>query len=112
MSPSRERAAPWEAKTKPTQQAAHAVFESCSRRTRVVLADSSTRCSRASIDFTCTGQNQPIRSQWAMPRASLRSVSSQRRPPPYDPVMMLKVLVLQTLYTLSDEQTEYQLKDR
>jgi transposase, IS5 family len=32
--------------------------------------------------------------------------------PPYDPVLMLKVLVLQTLYTLSDDQTEYQLKDR
>jgi transposase, IS5 family len=32
--------------------------------------------------------------------------------PPYDPVLMFKVLVLQTLYTLSDEQTEYQLKDR
>jgi transposase, IS5 family len=27
-------------------------------------------------------------------------------------VLMLKVLVLQTLYTLSDDQTEYQLKDR
>jgi hypothetical protein len=25
---------------------------------------------------------------------------------------MFKALVLQTLYTLSDEQTEYQLKDR
>jgi IS5 family transposase len=32
--------------------------------------------------------------------------------PPYDPVAMFKVLVLQTLYTLSDEQTEYQLRDR
>jgi transposase, IS5 family len=32
--------------------------------------------------------------------------------PPYDPVLMFKVLVLQTLYPLSDEQTEYQLKDR
>jgi transposase, IS5 family len=32
--------------------------------------------------------------------------------PPYDPVLMFKVLVLQTLYTLSDDQTEYQLKDR
>ena len=31
---------------------------------------------------------------------------------PYDVVLMLKVLVLQTLYTLSDDQTEYQLKDR
>jgi IS5 family transposase len=32
--------------------------------------------------------------------------------PSYDVVLMLKVLVLQTLYTLSDDQTEYQLKDR
>ena len=32
--------------------------------------------------------------------------------PPDDPVLMFKVLVLQTLYTLSDDQTEYQLKDR
>jgi IS5 family transposase len=32
--------------------------------------------------------------------------------PPYDPVLMFKVLVLQALYTLSDDQTEYQLKDR
>ena len=32
--------------------------------------------------------------------------------PPYDPVLMSRVLVLQTLYTLSDEQTEYQLRDR
>jgi transposase, IS5 family len=32
--------------------------------------------------------------------------------PPCDPVMVFKVPVLQTLYTLSDEQTKYQLKDR
>jgi transposase, IS5 family len=32
--------------------------------------------------------------------------------PPYHPMLMFKVLVLQTLYTLSDDQTEYQLKDR
>ena len=32
--------------------------------------------------------------------------------PPYDPVLMFEVLVLQTLYTLSDDQTEYQLRDR
>src|ERR687891_2644739 len=32
--------------------------------------------------------------------------------PPYDPVLMFKVLVLQTLYTLSDDQTEYQIRDR
>jgi Transposase domain (DUF772) len=32
--------------------------------------------------------------------------------PPYDAVLMFKVLILQTLYTLSDDQAEYQLKDR
>src|SRR5512143_265832 len=31
---------------------------------------------------------------------------------PYDAVVMFKVLVLQTLYTLSDDATEHQLKDR
>ena len=32
--------------------------------------------------------------------------------PPYDPVLMFRILVLQTLYTLSDDQVEYQLRDR
>lgn len=32
--------------------------------------------------------------------------------PPYDAVLMFKVLVLQTLYTLSDDQAEYQIRDR
>ena len=32
--------------------------------------------------------------------------------PPNDPVLMFRILVLQTLYTLSDDQTEYQLRDR
>lgn len=32
--------------------------------------------------------------------------------PPFDPVLMFKILVLQTLYSLSDEATEYQIKDR
>ena len=31
--------------------------------------------------------------------------------PPYDCVMMLKVLILQSLYNLSDDQTEYQITD-
>lgn len=31
---------------------------------------------------------------------------------PYDAVLMFKVLVLQSLYNLSDEQTEYQIRDR
>lgn len=41
-----------------------------------------------------------------------RSDRSKGGRPPYDPVLMFKVLVLQTLHTLSDKQTEYQLKDR
>lgn len=32
--------------------------------------------------------------------------------PPFDPVMMYKILVLQALYSLSDEPTEFQIKDR
>ena len=32
--------------------------------------------------------------------------------PPYDSILIFKILMLQTLYTLSDDQTEYQIKDR
>jgi len=32
--------------------------------------------------------------------------------PPYDTVLMFRILVRQTLYTLSDDQTEYQIRDR
>ena len=32
--------------------------------------------------------------------------------PPYDPVLMFRILVLQSLYTLSDDQAEYPLRDR
>jgi Transposase and inactivated derivatives, IS5 family len=32
--------------------------------------------------------------------------------PPYDYLMMFKILVLQRIYNLSDEQTEYQITDR
>lgn len=32
--------------------------------------------------------------------------------PPFDVVLMFKVLVLQALYNLSDDQTEYQIRDR
>lgn len=32
--------------------------------------------------------------------------------PPYDAVLIFKVLILQALYNLSDEQVEYQVKDR
>lgn len=32
--------------------------------------------------------------------------------PPYDDILMFKILVLQRLYNLSDGQTEYQINDR
>ena len=32
--------------------------------------------------------------------------------PPYDCVLMFKILILQSLYTLSDDQIEFQIKDR
>ena len=44
--------------------------------------------------------------------ALARSDRARGGRPPYDPVLMFKVLVLQTLYTLSDDQTEYQIRDR
>ena len=39
-----------------------------------------------------------------------RKSNAGRRP--FDAVMMFKVLVLQTLYNLADEQVEYQIRDR
>ena len=45
-------------------------------------------------------------------RSLRRSDRSKGGRPAYDAVLMFKVLVLQTLYTLSDDQTEYQLRDR
>jgi transposase len=44
----------------------------------------------------------------ALPRAD----RSRGGRPPYDAVLMFRVLVLQALSTLSDEQAEYQLRDR
>ena len=35
-----------------------------------------------------------------------------RKKLPYDCVMMLKILILQSLYNLSDDETEYQVTDR
>jgi len=45
-------------------------------------------------------------------RALLRSDRAKGGRPPYDAVLMFRLLVLQTLDTLSDEQAEYQVRDR
>jgi hypothetical protein len=44
----------------------------------------------------------------ALPRAD----RSRGGRPPWNAVLMFHVLVLQALYTLSDDQAEYQLRDR
>lgn len=41
-----------------------------------------------------------------------RSDGSKGGRPPYDPVLMFKVLILQALYNLSDAQAEFMIKDR
>jgi transposase, IS5 family len=41
-----------------------------------------------------------------------RSVRGKGGRPPFDPVLMFKILVLQALYSLSDEGAEFQIKDR
>jgi len=41
-----------------------------------------------------------------------RSDGAKGGRPPYDRVMMFKVLVLQALYSLSDDQAEFQITDR
>jgi IS5 family transposase len=38
--------------------------------------------------------------------------SSKGGRPPYDAILIFKILILQSLYNLSDDQTEYQIKDR
>ncbi len=47
-----------------------------------------------------------------MTKAQNRSGGSKGGRPPYDAVFMFKVLILQTLYTLSDDATEFQIRDR
>ena len=50
--------------------------------------------------------------RYRLEKALKRSDRSKGGRPPYDSVLMFKVLVLQTLYTLSDDQVEFQIRDR
>jgi IS5 family transposase len=45
-------------------------------------------------------------------RALRKPTKSNTGRPPYDSVLMFKILVLQSLYGLSDHQVEFQIKDR
>lgn len=38
--------------------------------------------------------------------------TAERRPPPFDAMLRFKILILQSLYNLSDDQTKYQVRDR
>ena len=54
---------------------------------------------------------------WDLFRPTLESIRARERKsnagrPPFDVVLMFKILVLQSLYNLSDEATEYQIRDR
>ena len=54
---------------------------------------------------------------WECFRPVLNGIRTQKDPrkggrPPLDVVLMFKVLLLQQLYNLSDDQTEYQIRDR
>lgn len=53
---------------------------------------------------------EPFR--YRLEKALKRSDGAKGGRPPYDPVMMFKVLVLQALYNLSDDQAEFQIRDR
>ena len=48
----------------------------------------------------------------ALNRASAKARKSKAGRKEYDRVMMFKVLVSQQLYNLSDDQTEFQIRDR
>jgi IS5 family transposase len=45
-------------------------------------------------------------------KALKRSDGARGGRPPYDPVMMFKIMVLQALYGLSDDQAQFQIQDR
>jgi IS5 family transposase len=58
----------------------------------------------ATVDF------EPFR--YRLNKALKRSDGSRGGRPPFDAVLMFKVLILQALYSLSDEQAEFQIRDR
>jgi IS5 family transposase len=55
--------------------------------------------------------------QWEIFRPALRTLREKPRKsnagrPPFDEVLMFKILILQSLYNLSDDATEFQIRDR
>lgn len=50
-----------------------------------------------------------LKATWRIPQEERKSKAGRK---PWDEVLMLKVIVLQELYGLSDDQIEYQIRDR
>jgi len=55
--------------------------------------------------------------EWKIFRPTLRKIHMKSRKsnagrPPFDEVLMFKILILQSLYNLSDDATEFQIRDR
>ena len=55
--------------------------------------------------------------EWELFRPTLRTIRDKARKsnagrPPFDEVLMFKILILQSLYNLSDDATEFQIRDR
>jgi len=68
-----------------------------------------------------TRQGDPLEKlknvKWEIFRSTLESATLQEDnglggKPPYDRILMFKIVILQRLYNLSDEQIEYQINDR
>jgi transposase, IS5 family len=61
--------------------------------------------------ISCRGRAFAPRSRrWCSHRTSLKKSSAGRKP--FDAILMFGMLVLQALNNLSDEQVEYQVRDR
>jgi IS5 family transposase len=50
--------------------------------------------------------------QKPLSKALKRSDGARGGRPPFDPILMFKIMVLQALYSLSDDQAEFQIQDR
>ena len=55
--------------------------------------------------------------EWELFRPTLRTIRDKARKsnagrPPFDEILMFKILILQSLYNLSDDATEFQIRDR
>lgn len=83
---------------------------------QIGLFDESRRLERLSELGDCLEKLQRV-IDWNIFLPTLKRVFCKRAKgpggrPPYDYLMMFKILVLQRIYNLSDDQTEYQITDR